>query len=96
MKSKLQTVTGSSIAHYGRKNVELDLGEKSRVRSRIDFEVTDVGYSVLSLGRILSSGAEMKMRGKTGTLTRKGLTAGIKVDNNMLMIRATRNQPYQP
>ena len=43
MKSKLQTVTGSSIAHYGRKNVELDLGDKSRVRSSIDFEVTDVG-----------------------------------------------------
>ena len=90
MRSKLQTVTGSKIAHYGRKDVELDLGDKSRVRSKIGFEVKDVGYTVLSLGRILSSGADMNMKGKTDTLTHKGMTADIKVDNNVLMIRATR------
>ncbi len=62
----LRRKSGGHIEHLGKKNVPMTFGQN--LDATMAFEVTDVEYPILSLGRILESGARLEMSGKTGTL----------------------------
>ena len=95
-RGKFQTVTGAQIGHYGKRVVPLILGDDERVPTRIGFEVTDVKYPVVSLGKVLTSGAKLMVSGDGGFLEKDGHRADVKVKDNVLMVKATRSGATQP
>ena len=60
----LQSVDGSGISHYGQKQICVTLGNTDKVDASINFDVANVAYPVLSLGKILHSGAQLIMNGR--------------------------------
>ena len=68
----LQSVDGSGISHYGKKQIFVTLGKEDKVDANISFDVANVAYPVLSLGKILESGTQLIMNGTTGFLIKSG------------------------
>jgi hypothetical protein len=86
----LKTVTGTTIQHFGKKTVNMWLGSDKMVESEITFEVTNVKQPVLSLGLILSRGAQLVMNGSSGYLAHKGRQADVIDADGVLYMRARR------
>ena len=88
--TKLQSVDGSGISFYGQKQICLTLASEDKVDAKINFDVASVSYPVLSLGKILETGTQLVMNGRTGYLIRGSRRADVEVRNNVLMVRARR------
>jgi hypothetical protein len=89
---RLKTVTGSLIQHLGCKKIGMWLGNDDEyVECDITFEVTDVTSPVLSLGLILSRGAQLVMSGSSGHLIYMGKKASLINKDGVLYMRATRS-----
>jgi hypothetical protein len=90
----LQAVDGNAVTHHGTRTVRLALGSEE-VPTQLDFQVADVAYPLLSLGRILSTGAELHMSGRSGYISHAGARCSVEVRRNVLMVQA-RRQDAEP
>ena len=90
--SKLQSVTGSTLQWHGRRQVPLVLGGSDGIQCSVGFDVSNVAYPLLSLGKVLKSGADFHMDGAKGYLEYKqtGQCVPVEVRNNVLMVRTGR------
>jgi len=85
----LQAVNGDSVPQHGVKTMQLELGDEG-IPTQLDFQVADVAYPLLSLGKILSSGAKLTMSGTHGFIEHKGLKCSVQVRKNVMMVKARR------
>ena len=86
----LQSVDGSGISPYGQKEICVTLGNTDKVDASICFDVANVAYPVLSLGKILHARTQLIMSGTSGYLIRGNRRANVEVRNNVLMVQARR------
>jgi hypothetical protein len=86
----LQAVDGSQVEHHGTRTVRLALGQE-QVPTQLEFQVADVAYPLLSLGRILGAGAELHMSGRSGYIQHQGARCSVEVRRNVLMVQARRH-----
>jgi hypothetical protein len=82
-------VNGGSVQQHGVKTMQLELGDEGSP-TQLDFQVADVAYPLLSLGRILASGATLTMNGSEGYIEHKGVRCGVQVRKNVMMVKARR------
>ena len=88
--TSLQSVDGSGITHFGQKQIAVTLGSSDKVDANINFDVANVAYPVLSLGKILESGTQLIMTGTKGYLIKGSQRANVEVRNSVLMVQARR------